>query len=165
MFEVGDFIIYGSNGVCRVENVGSMDMKGVPSDKMYYTLVPVYSSKSKVFTPVDNAKVIMRPVISEQEAYELIDHIKEMQGFSIEDEKNRDIVFKEALKKCDCRELIRIIKTVYEKKLARQAEGKKMTAGDERYFKIAEENLYGEFAVALGIKKEEVGSLIEQRIL
>ncbi|MGN0291134.1 MAG: CarD family transcriptional regulator [Lachnospiraceae bacterium] len=165
MFEVGDFIIYGSNGVCRVENVGSMDMKGVPSDKMYYTLVPVYSSKSKVFTPVDNAKVIMRPVISEQEAYELIDHIKEMQGFSIEDEKNRDTVFKEALKKCDCRELIRIIKTVYEKKLARQAEGKKMTAGDERYFKIAEENLYGEFAVALGIKKEEVGSLIEQRIL
>lgn len=165
MFEVGDFIIYGSNGVCRVENVGSMDMKGVPSDKMYYTLVPVYSSKTKVFTPVDNAKVIMRPVISEQEAYELIDHIKEMQGFSIEDEKNRDTVFKEALKKCDCRELIRIIKTVYEKKLARQAEGKKMTAGDERYFKIAEENLYGEFAVALGIKKEEVGSLIEQRIL
>lgn len=165
MFEVGDFIIYGSNGVCRVENVGSMDMKGVPSDKMYYTLVPVYSSKSKVFTPVDNAKVIMRPVISEQEAYELIDHIKELQGFSIEDEKNRDTVFKEALKKCDCRELIRIIKTVYEKKLARQAEGKKMTAGDERYFKIAEENLYGEFAVALGIKKEEVGSLIEQRIL
>lgn len=66
MFEVGDFIIYGSNGVCRVENVGSMDMKGVPSDKMYYTLVPVYSSKTKVFTPVDNAKVIMRPVISEQ---------------------------------------------------------------------------------------------------
>lgn len=165
MFEVGDFIIYGSNGVCRVENVGSMDMKGVPSDKMYYTLVPVYSSKSKVFTPVDNAKVIMRPVISEQEAYELIDHIKELQGFSIEDEKNRDTVFKEALKKCDCRELIRIIKTVYEKKLVRQAEGKKMTAGDERYFKIAEENLYGEFAVALGIKKEEVGSLIEQRIL
>lgn len=165
MFEVGDFIIYGSNGVCKVENVGSMDMKGVPSDKMYYTLVPVYSSKSKVFTPVDNAKVIMRPVISEQEAYELIDHIKELQGFSIEDEKNRDTVFKEALKKCDCRELIRIIKTVYEKKLARQAEGKKMTAGDERYFKIAEENLYGEFAVALGIKKEEVGSLIEQRIL
>lgn len=107
----------------------------------------------------------MRPVISEQEAYELIDHIKELQGFSIEDEKNRDTVFKEALKKCDCRELIRIIKTVYEKKLARQAEGKKMTAGDERYFKIAEENLYGEFAVALGIKKEEVGSLIEQRIL
>ena len=165
MFKVGDFIIYGNNGVCRVENVGSMDMKGVPEDKMYYTLVPVYSDKSKVFTPVDNDKVVMRPVISKEEVYDLIDHIKEMQGFSIEDEKNRDAVFKEALRKCDCGELIRIIKTVYEKKLARQAEGKKMTAGDERYFKLAEENLYGEFAVALGIKKDEVESLIEERIL
>lgn len=164
MFKVGDFIIYGSNGVCRVESIGSMDMQGVPNDRMYYTLVPVYEKKSKVFTPVDNNKVVMRPVITEQEAYELIDHMEEMQALSIEDEKSKDLVFKEAFRKCDCRELIRIIKTLYEKKLARQAQGKKITAGDERYFKMAEENLYGELAIALGIKKEEVGPLIEQRI-
>lgn len=164
MFEIGDFIIYGSNGVCRVENIGNMDIQGIPSDRMYYTLVPVYEKKSKLFTPVDNRKVVMRPVISEQEAYELIDHMKEMQVLSIEDEKSKDIVFKEAFRKCDCRELVRIIKTLYEKKIARQAQGKKITAGDERYFKMAEESLYGELAIALGIQKEEVEALIEQRI-
>ena len=63
MFKEGDFIIYGSNGVCQVEHIGSMDLQGVPGDKMYYTLVPVYEEKSRLFTPVDNHKVVMRPVI------------------------------------------------------------------------------------------------------
>ena len=53
MFKEGDFIIYGSNGVCQVEHIGSMDLQGVPGDKMYYTLVPVYEEKSRLFTPVD----------------------------------------------------------------------------------------------------------------
>lgn len=164
MFQVGDLIIYGSNGVCRVENIGSMEMQGIPSDRIYYTLVPVYEKKSKLFTPVDNAKVVMRPVLTEQEANDLINHMEEVQVFAIEDEKNRDLVFKEALKKCDCLELVRIIKTIYEKKLARQAQGKKITAGDEHYFKMAEDTLFGELAIALGVEKNEVGTLIEQRI-
>ena len=53
MFKEGDFIIYGSNGVCQVEHIGSMELQGVPDDKMYYTLVPVYEKKSRLFTPVD----------------------------------------------------------------------------------------------------------------
>lgn len=164
MFQVGDFIIYGSNGVCRVENIGSMEMQGVPSDRMYYTLVPVYEKKSKLFTPVDNAKVVMRPVLTEQEANDLIEHMGEVQVLVIENEKNKELIYKEAFKKCDCLELVRIIKTIHEKKLERQAQGKKITAGDERYFKMAEENLFGELAIALGVEKDEVGTLIEQRI-
>ena len=72
MFKEGDFIIYGSNGVCQVEHIGSMDLQGVPGDKMYCTLVPVYEEKSRLFTPVDNHKVVMRPVISKQEACDLL---------------------------------------------------------------------------------------------
>lgn len=125
MFKEGDFIIYGSNGVCQVEHIGSMDLQGVPGDKMYYTLVPVYEEKSRLFTPVDNHKVVMRPVISKQEACELIDHMQEMQVFEIQNEKNRDTVFKEALKTGDCEELVRVIKTIYEKKQERKAQGKK----------------------------------------
>ncbi len=39
---------------------------GCSGDKMYYTLVPVYEEKSRLFTPVDNHKVVMRPVISKK---------------------------------------------------------------------------------------------------
>ena len=67
MFNVGDFIIYGSNGVCKVTNVGPMKMSGIPKDKMYYTMVPCYIRDSEIFTPVDNERVVMRKVMSREE--------------------------------------------------------------------------------------------------
>lgn len=163
MFEVGDFIIYGSNGVCRVESIGNMEAQGVASDRIYYTLAPVYEKKSKVFTPVDNCKVVMRPVMTEQEAHDLIEHIGELQVLTIEDEKKKDVVIKEALRKCDCRESVRVLKTLHEKKKMRQAQGKKIASGDERFYKMAEDSLYGELSIALGIPKEEVKALIMQK--
>ena len=42
--------------------------------------------------------------------------------------------------------------------------GQKVTATDARYLKTAEDNLYGEFAMALGIEKNEVEEFIEKRI-
>ena len=39
-----------------------------------------------------------------------------------------------------------------------------MTATDARYLKVAEENLYCEFAMALGIDRDEVLDFIEHRI-
>lgn len=33
MFEQGEYIVYGSTGVCKVEKVTTMDMDGVPGDK------------------------------------------------------------------------------------------------------------------------------------
>ena len=44
------------------------------------------------------------------------------------------------------------------------AAGKKMTASDEKYFHLAEESLYGEFAVTLGIDRDQVREFITNRI-
>ena len=59
---------------------------------------------------------------------------------------------------------MKIIKTLYLRKKSRLAEGKKVTAVDEKYLKIAEANLYGELAIALEMKKDEVESYIFKRI-
>lgn len=66
MFEIGEYVVYGMNGVCRVEEIGTMDLGGIDSDKLYYTLLPIYTKGSRVFTPVDNQKVIMRAIISKK---------------------------------------------------------------------------------------------------
>ena len=56
--------------------------------------------------------------------------------------------------------LIRIIKTIYLRKRAREEAGRKETAVDARYFRIAEDQLYGELAVALDMSRENVESYI-----
>lgn len=164
MFKVGNYIVYGMSGVCRVDEIGPMDLSGVDSSKEYYTLTPLYTKGSRVFTPVDNQKVPMRTVISKTEACKLIDEMKQIEEITVVDDKHRELAYKEAIKSCDCKEWIRIINTVLKRKEERLAQGKKMSACDERYLKSAQDNLYGEFAVSLNLEKDEVEEYIEHRI-
>ena len=164
MFKIGEYVVYGMNGVCRVEEIGPMSLSGIDSNKVYYTLLPLYTKGSRVFTPVDNQKVVMRPVISKQDACNLIDEMKNVEQIEVADDKHRELAYKEALKSCDCRELIRIINTVLKRKEERLAQGKKMSACDERYLKQAQDSLYGECAISLKMEKDEVEDYIEHRI-
>ncbi len=165
MFQIGDYMIYGNNGVCRVENVGTIDMiPGIPKDKIYYTLKPLYIKGSTIYTSADNQKVPIRSLISKEKAMELIDEIKEIETLWITNEKQREDIYKEELATCDCRELIKMIKTVYQRMQSRLAEGKKVTSSDKKYFKIAQDSLYGELAVVLDMEKEEVEEFITERI-
>ena len=164
MFEIGELIIYGGNGVCRVEKIGPIDTGMGMKDRMYYTLNPLKNKDSRIFTPVENEKVIMRPTMTKEDALALIDQIQNVETLWIGDERRRETEYKEAVRKCDCREYVKIIKTIYLRKEARLADGKKVTAVDERYYAIAEENLYGELAVALGMDRDQTKIFVEQRV-
>lgn len=164
MFEIGELIIYGGNGVCRVEKIGPVDTGMGKNDRMYYTLNPLKNRDSKIYTPVDNEKVIMRPTMTREDALKLIDQIQDVETLWVGDERRREAEYKEAVRKCDCREYVKIIKTIYLRKKKRMADGKKVTAVDERYFAMAEDNLYGELAVALDMDKVQAKAFVEQRV-
>ena len=78
MYQIGDIIVYGGEGVCRVEEIGVPKISGVNKQRQYYTLAPLYR-EGKVFTPVDT-KVFMRPVVTRDEALELIKGIPSIQA-------------------------------------------------------------------------------------
>lgn len=162
MFKVGDNIIHGSNGACKVTNVGALSTgeKG----KTYYTLVPYYVKGSSVYTPIDNEKIVMRPVMTKEEIMDLIHDIKNIETLGVKDEKKREETYKKAIRSCDARDLVKIIKTIYQRRDARIKEGKKMTYSDEKYYKIAEDNLYGEMAVVLSMTKEEAKAFVEKEV-
>lgn len=164
MFKVGDMIYYANSGVCKVKAVGTPDISGVNEKRIYYTLQPYYLKDSTIFTPVDNKKVMMRPILTRDEALSLIDEIKDIGTIDVENEKGLEAEYKEAMGRCDCRELVRVIKTIYLRKKKRQAEEKKTTAVDERYFKAAEENLYGELALSLELSPEETRDYVLDRV-
>lgn len=164
MFSEGEYIVYGTTGVCKVEAVGPMQMSGVNKEKLYYTLAPLCSKGSKVFIPVDNDKVVMRPVLTEDEAKALIQEIPSIELLWVADEKRREDIYKTALRTCDCREWIKIIKTLYLRKMSRIAEGKKVTVSDGKYLHMAEERLYEELALALQMQKDEVLEYITKHV-
>ena len=70
MFTEGQLVIYGGEGVCRIAAVGPSSLSGTDKTKLYYTLTPLTRSGT-VLTPVDT-KVLMRPILSRQEAEDFI---------------------------------------------------------------------------------------------
>lgn len=160
MYKIGEFVVYGRTGICEVAEITTMKMDGVPKDRLYYILMPCKNKGGKIFTPVDNDKVVIRPVITREEARELLEQIPEIQELWIPNEKMREAKYKECMRTCECEDLIKIIKTLYIRKLDRQAQGKKITTTDERYLKMAEGSLYSELSLALGVPEEDMEDYI-----
>lgn len=164
MFEEGTMVTYRNSGVCRIIGYTHMDMAGIDRKRLYYVLQPQYDPGTKVYTPTDSPKTAIRPILTEQEAMDLIRKIPDIETLWIENEKQRELCYKESIRKYDCEEWIKIIKTLYLRKKERVSSGKKITSVDEKYWKMAEELLYGELAFSLGIDKAQVEKFIIDKI-
>lgn len=162
MFEKGNFVVNANNGICEITDIVTMNMSG--SNKKYYLLVPVDEKTAKVYIPVDLAEQRIRLAMTENEALDFIKDIKDIDEAYLENEKEREKTYKEAISSRDPKRLVGIIKTLYLRKQERLDAGKKNTAVDERYFKLAENHLHSELAFALKIEKSEVAQLITSHL-
>lgn len=55
MFGKGDYIVYGTTGVCRVRDITAMASGETGAEKMYYVLEPMGVAGSRIMTPVPPA--------------------------------------------------------------------------------------------------------------
>lgn len=162
MYEKGNYVVNTNNGICEISDIVTMNMGS--GDREYYVLVPIEESTAKVFLPVDIAGKRIRPAMNTDDAWRLIKEIKAVDEALIENEKEREKLYKEAINSRDPKQLISIMKALYVRKQKRLEEVKKTTAVDDRYFKLAEKQLYSELAFALGVEKSELNEIIEQNI-
>lgn len=164
MFQKGEYIVYGKNGVCQIEDISSMNLDEDHPDRLYYVLRPVNVNGSTIFTPVDNKKVLMRKIMTKEEAMKLIEKIPEIEVLKISNEKLCEEQYKAAMQTGECVEMVRVLKTIYLKKQKRIAAGKKITSTDEKYFHMAENSLYTELSVLIGVPKEKMETYIEKKL-
>ena len=164
MFKVNDYIVCGANGVCKVIDIVEPSISVCNGKGHYYKLQPVYEKESVLYIPIENNKVLMRKVISRNEVDELIKDMPSIELLSFDSDRECEMKYKEILRKYDCRECFKIIRTSYLRNKERLSEGKKATCVDEKYLKIAEDYVYGEFALVLDIPKDEVKDFIFKQI-
>ena len=164
MFNIGDYVVHGRNGVCKVVDITQLDISGADKNQLYYILVPMRSESSKIFYPVDGNRVVMRSVVSEEEAKKIVSCIEDIEPMWIDNDRQQEEKYKEAIGSCDCQQLICIIKTLYARNQERISQGKRITYVDDRYLKEAKQNLHDEFSIALGIEPTEVEKYIQEHI-
>lgn len=164
MFQINDTITYGTNGVCKIDDITMKEFMG--ATKEYYVLKPVSDSASTLYVPVHNEKVVskMKKILSKQEVYQLIETMPEQENIWFQKDNERKEQYKKIIADGDHGKLIGMIKAIYLQKKKREEEGKRLHISDDRFFKEAERILYDEFQYVLNIKKEELLPLIFSKI-
>ena len=163
MFAVGDYVIYGYEGVCHVDDVGCPKVSGLDKSKQYYTLTPHYHGGT-IYAPVDG-RVLMRPLISRDELDALLPQLPKLPLLDDVPENSRMAgdYYRTILAGHDCTMLLRLCKTLHARQAERAVSRKSVSSTELRNWKTAEEMIQGEFAFVLGIAPSEVGSYLQQK--
>lgn len=163
-FGVGDTVLYGTQGVCRIERTEKQRVRG--NDIEYYVLCPVYNENSTVFVPMQNDALVskMRSILSAEDIYEMIRSMPEEDTIWIDDENQRKLSYQQLINEGDRKKLVQLIKTLYLHKLSQEKKGRKLHQSDETMLKQAEKLLYDEFALVLNIQPEEVLPFIMEQV-
>ncbi len=165
MFEIGDLVMYGVRGVCRVKEIKELDWSSADQGRQYYVLDPLYKS-DEIYVPTDNDKVYMRHVMSREEVLALIDSMPDIMP---DDRKARSIQqlarsYQAAIDSHESADLVKLTKAIHKKKRTAEKNNKQLGQIDVRYMQHAEELLFGEIAAVLEISREDVVRFIDERL-
>ena len=162
MFATGELVVYGGEGVCRVEHIGPSSVPGADKTKQYYTLLPLYRT-GQVLTPVDT-KVLMRPTLTRRQAQELVEGLAELAVPKLPAGNPRMLKehYQAVVTSYDCTALAQLIRILVCRCSEAVSQGKKPSQLDERYLKRAEDQLYGELGAALELDRAAVVDYIRR---
>jgi CarD family transcriptional regulator len=164
MYKENDTILYSAHGICRIAEIAEKDLGG--SRMEYYVLKPVTNEGATIFVPVNNENLTakMRHVMSKDEICSLVEAMSDEDTIWMDDEFVRRARYREIISGGDCRDLVRLVKTLHIHKQSQKALGKRMKSADEDILKGAEKMLHDEFAYVLKIKRDEVLPFIMERV-
>jgi len=155
VFKVNDYVVYGLTGVCQITDIRTDEFTS-NNEVQYYILTPVDDNNITIMVPINNTNIVMRGISTKDDVLSLIAAMPEIDAVWVDDDRQRNANFKAALKSGKVQEWARVIKTIYQEKEKRAANGKKITKTDEEIFDTAEKKLNQEFALALNISPDQV---------
>ena len=176
MYELGDSVVY-RHDVCKV--VG-YEENYIDEDD-YLVLEAIFQQSLTYYVPVRSLDILLRPVITREQALSLIDTIRDIdpldedelkkyarkrnppgQGGASTSNKLHDC-YRNYMKKSTLESLIPFIKCIRGRMDRREANNQSPIATDREFYEMAESIVNNELAVALGITREEVVPFIEER--
>lgn len=161
MFSVGDIIVYGAQGICKIDSTQIKQIGKLSAE--YFVLRPVFSQSTLLFVPVENKALTarMRPLLTADEAKSIIGGADKAQVIETNGENEKREEYKNILASNDRRKLLSLVKTIQYEKEARRKCGKKLNLNDEQTLVKAENLLYNELGFVLKIEPQELKNMIK----
>ena len=155
MYQIGDQVVYGVHGVCRVANT----QKQLVGKKLvtYLVLEPSGQEGSRYLVPTSNEAAMskLRPILSPAELEALLRSSEIRNDKWIQEENLRKQTYRELIVSGDRAGLVGMIHTLYRHKKAQLQMGKKVHLADENFLRDAEKILVSEIAAVMGISMDD----------
>ncbi len=161
MFKVGDVVIYGLQGICRIDCI---EPKKIGKQVMdYYVLKPVFNENTSVFVPINNDVLTskMKSVLTKSQIEILLKKAADIDTINIQDENQKREIYKKILSGGDRERLIALIKTIHTQRDIRRQDNKKLNMNDEQTLRKAEDILYNEIAFVYGVELDDIINIIK----
>ncbi len=155
IFNNGDYVVYAGNEVCRYSGVVEKCFDGVNKQE-YCMLVPVYSSNSAYYLPVQKCDEKIRHILSKSEIESIISTTKGEKIPWNSDKNARKIEFSQIVRSNNFRQIFMMLKTIYDEKKSLEQRGKKLFSADEKAFNEGERLVRQEFSIVLDMNENEV---------
>lgn len=161
MYKVGDVFVYGSNGACQITDI--KEEKFARETKVYYIFSPFFDSRETIFVPVDNEALTnkMKDVLSRDEIMKMIRSIPNCESIWDDNANIRREEYKKIINSADRKELLKLLKTLHEKKSSLEGTGNNLSVSDEKYYRKAQSIIHSEIAMVLELEMKEVEHFIE----
>ena len=159
MYEVGEIVLYGSNGVCKIEEITEKTISKTVIE--YYVLKPIATQISTLFVPTQNEKLVgkMRKILAKEEIEKILENLPETGEWN-KNKPERFDSFKKIILDGNCLELIGLIRLLHNQERKQMSRGKRLHITDEKFRKEAERMVYGEISVVLGVDKAQAKELV-----
>ncbi len=158
MFNIGDTVVH-KHDICKIEGL----LKNYRDEKDYYKLSVRGESGMTIYSPVENAFGLLRRPLSRRDALALVEQIPSIQTVELSKLKAAQ-EYKALVDSGDHSDLVRVIKTSYLRSEEKEADHKKASEIDRMYFRMAEQALYDELAVVLGLTHAEARDHVISRM-
>lgn len=164
MFCIGDQVMYGNHGVCRIDSIQERTVDR--NQVSYFVLMPLEQSQTLFYVPTHNQAALskMRPLLSRSALLELLSSDALQEDCWIPEENRRKLRYKELVGSGDFLSMAQMVHTLHrQKRLALEA-GRKFHLCDENFLRDAQRILESELSAVLQIPREQVHDVVQDRM-
>ena len=155
MFEIGQWVMYGIHGVCRIAGTEKQLVNRKRSE--FLVLEPLSKAESKFYLPLGNPTALakLKPVLSEEELRALLNSPEVREEHWIDEESRRKMYYKELITRGDRKEILQTIYALYRYKAAQMEAGQNFHLCDDNFLRDAEKLMSSEIALVLEMTMEQ----------
>lgn len=164
MYQVGEYVVYGVHGVCRV--LGKEKQLVNRKRTEYLVLEPLTKGESKFYLPTQNPVAMgkLQPVLSRQELDELITSDEIRKDCWISEENLRKQHYRDLMAGGNRISLLQMLAALYRHKEEQAAAGKKFHQCDDNFLRDAEKLLCSEISLVMEMEPDQARAYLRSHL-